>query len=267
MSADPSAHDVWDVGAGYEAYIGRWSRRVAREVVGWLGVGPHARWLDVGCGTGALGDAIAAQAAPALVVGLDRSMGFVAHAHARAGGAHGAFVAADAQALPVRDGAFDAVTSALVLNFVADPARMVAELARAARPGAPVALYVWDYAGGMEYIRRFWDAARALDPAAAALDEAVRFPVCAPGPLSALLEAAGLASVEVRAVEVPTVFRDFAECWAPFLAGQGPAPAYAVSLPEERRAALRDAFRAALPVEPDGTIPLRARAWAVRGVR
>ncbi|GAO03715.1 class I SAM-dependent methyltransferase [Anaeromyxobacter sp. PSR-1] len=267
MSADPSAHDVWDVGAGYEAYIGRWSRLVAREVVAWLGAGPHGRWLDAGCGTGALGDAIAAQAAPAVVVGLDRSLGFVAHARGRTGGAGRAFVAADAQVLPVRDGAFDAVVSALVLNFVAEPARMVAELARAARPGAPVALYVWDYADGMEYIRRFWDAARALDPAAAALDEAVRFPICAPGPLSALLEGAGLADVEVRAVEVPTSFRDFAECWAPFLAGQGPAPAYAMSLPEDRRAALRDAFRAALPVAPDGTIPLRARAWAARGRR
>ncbi|ABC82209.1 class I SAM-dependent methyltransferase [Anaeromyxobacter dehalogenans] len=266
MPADPAAHDVWDVGAGYDAYIGRWSRLVAREVVAWLGAAPHGRWLDAGCGTGALGDAVAALAAPEVVVGLDRSMGFVAHARARTG-ARRAFAAADAQALPVRDGAFDAVVSGLVLNFVAEPARMVAELTRAARPGAAVALYVWDYAAGMEYVRRFWDAARALDPAAAALDEAVRFPLCAPGPLAALLEGAGLGSVEVRAVEVPTVFRDFAECWAPFLAGQGPAPAYAASLPEDRRAALREAFRATLPVSADGTIALRARAWAARGAR
>lgn len=267
MAAAPAAHDVWALGAGYEAYVGRWSRGVARELVAWLGVEPQRRWLDAGCGTGALGDAIAAQAAPEAIAGVDRSRAFVAHARARAGGAGRPFLVADAQALPFRDGAFDAVVSGLVLNFAADPGRMAAELARACRPGGVVGLYVWDYASGMQLIRRFWDAARALDPAAAALDEAVRFPICAPARLEALLAAAGLSRVEVRAVDVPTAFRDFEECWAPFLAGQGPAPAYAVSLPEDRRAALRDAFRAALPVAADGSIALVARAWAARGTR
>jgi hypothetical protein len=117
----------------------------------------------------------------------------------------------------------------------------------------------------MELIRRFWDAARALDPAAAALDEAVRFPGCAPAPLAALLEAAGLERVEARAIDVPTRFRDFDDLWSPFLEGQGPAPGYAASLPEDRRAALREALRAATPPGPDGAISLSARAWAVRG--
>jgi hypothetical protein len=128
-------------------------------------------------------------------------------------------------------------------------------------------VYVWDYTAGMELLRRFWDAARALDPAAAAQDEAVRFSGCAPGPLEALLAAAGLSAVETRAIDVPTRLRDFDDGWAPFLGGQGPAPGYVTSLPEDRRAALRERLRAALPASADGSIVLTARAWAARGTK
>jgi SAM-dependent methyltransferase len=267
MDGKPEAPEAWVVGAAYEAYVGRWSRPVARELLRWLGVRPHSSWLDVGCGTGTLVETIARHASPRVALGIDRSEGFVAHARGALAGAPTVFQVGDAQALPVADDAFDAVVSGLVVNFVPEPARMVAEMVRACRPGGAIALYVWDYAAGMELMRRFWDAARALDPAAAALDEAVRFPVCAPGPLEALFTAAGLAGVATRAIDVPTPFRDFDDLWSPFLGGQGPAPAYAMSLPEDRRAALREAIRASLPIAPDGSISLAARAWAVRAFR
>jgi SAM-dependent methyltransferase len=264
MGAEQRARDLWAIGAAYDAYVGRWSRPVAREFLRWLDVPPGSAWLDVGCGTGTLVEAIGGED-PRLAVGVDRSLAFVAHARGRPGGAGRAFQVADARALPVAAGAFDAVVSGLVLNFVPEPARMVAEMARAAQPGGTVALYVWDYAAGAELIRRFWDAARALDPAAAALDEGVLFGWCAPAALGELFTAAGLAAVATRPIEVPTRFRDFEDYWSPFLGGQGPAPAYAASLSEDRRAALREALRASLPAAPDGTIPLAARAWAVRG--
>jgi SAM-dependent methyltransferase len=267
MAGDPSALDVWTVGAAYEAYVGRWSRLVARELVRWLVVPPRRRWLDVGCGAGALVQAIADEAEPALVLGIDRSEGFTRHASVASTRVGVAFQVGDGQALPVASARFDAVVSGLVLNFVPDPARMVSEMARAGRPGSPVALYVWDYAGGMQAIHRFWSAATALDPAAARLDEAARFPVCAPGPLRALFEGAGLREVTTRAIDVPTVFRDFDDYWTPFLGGQGPAPGYAMSLPAEARAALRERLRETLPAAPDGSVPLTARAWAVRGTR
>lgn len=259
--------DVWAVGAAYESYVGRWSRLVARELLRWLDVPQGSRWLDVGCGTGTLVDTIVERAAPRAVLGIDRSSPFVAHARARVADPRVGFEVGDAQALPVGDGSFDAVVSGLVLNFVPEPARMAAEMVRAGRPGSVVAVYVWDYAAGMELMRRFWDAARALDPTAAALDEGTRFPVCAPAPLEKLFEGAGLTGVETRAVDVPTRFRDFDDYWSPFLGGQGPAPAYAMSLPEDRRVRLREAVRAALPVAPDGSISLVARAWAARGVK
>jgi SAM-dependent methyltransferase len=259
--------EAWAVGAAYESYVGRWSRLVARELLRWLAVSPGSSWLDVGCGTGALVEAILEGAAPRAVVGVDRSAGFVSDARARVADRRVAFGIADAQALPLADGAFDAVVSGLVLNFVPQPDGMVAEMARAGRPGSTIALYVWDYAGRMELMRRFWDAAKGLDPAAAALDEGVRFPGCAAAPLEALFTAAGLASVATRAIDVPTRFRDFDDLWSPFLGGQGPAPAYATSLPDDRRAALREGLRAALRVASDGSISLTARAWAVRGTR
>jgi hypothetical protein len=137
---------------------------------------------------------------------------------------------------------------------------------RVARPGATLAAYVWDYAGKMELMRYFWDAAAALDPKALALDEGRRFPLCQPGELARLFSEAGLTAVETTALDVPTRFRDFNDYWRPFLGGQGPAPGYAMSLAEDQRNALRDRISAALPHTADGSIDLIARAWAVRGI-
>jgi SAM-dependent methyltransferase len=245
--------------------VGRWSRPVARELLAWLAAGAGARWLDVGCGTGALTATIRSGADPAAVLGLDPSPAFVAHARERLGDPRTWFVVADARRLPLAGGRVDAVASGLVLNFVPDPVLAVREMARVTRAGGVVAAYVWDYAGGMELIRGFWDAAVALDPAAAPLDEGRRFPLCRPEPLARLFEDAGLAGVRTRAIDVATRFVDFDDYWTPFLGGQGPAPGYVVALPEARRAALRDELAARLPVAPDGSISLVARAWAVQG--
>jgi SAM-dependent methyltransferase len=247
--------------------VGRWSRLVAREFLSWLAAPPERRWLDVGCGTGALSATILAQAAPREVAAIDPSAGYVAYARQQVQDSRVRFEVGDARALPYATGTFDAVVSGLVLNFVPEPERALAELARVCRQGGVVAAYVWDYAGRMELMRHFWDAAVALDPAAVELDEGRRFPLCQPGPLADLWRGAGLADVEVRAIDVPTLFRDFDDYWSPFLGGQAPAPGYAMSLDAERRPRLRERIRAELPVQSDGSIQLIARAWAARGTR
>jgi len=255
--------DVWAAGDLYEPYVGRWSRVVAREFLAWLGMPKGKQWLDVGCGTGALTQCILRDCAPSEVRGVDPSAGFIEHARAHTKGA--SFEVGDAQALPVGSGAFDAAVAGLVLNFVSKPELAVREMQRAARPGGVVAAYVWDYAGKMELMRHFWDAAVELNPQAHALDEGVRFPQCHPQPLAAFFREAGLSDVEVRAIDAPTPFRDFDDYWTPFLGGQAPAPGYCMSLDETKRAALRDRIRARLPFRPDGSIALIARAWAVKG--
>jgi SAM-dependent methyltransferase len=240
---------------------------VAPQVLRWLDVPPGRRWLDVGCGTGALTEAICVAAAPRAVTGVDRSPGFVAFARLRALGSAARFAVGDALALPVAAGAFDAVVSGLMLNFVPRPEQAAAELARAARPGGVVAAYVWDYAGKMQSLRYFWNAAAALDPAAHDLDQGRRFPLCQPDALQALFAGAGLHAVDVQPVDIATNFRDFDDYWLPFLGGQGAAPGYVRGLSDTQLAALRERLRQSLPVALDGSIPLVARAWAVRGSR
>lgn len=256
--------DVWAAGEAYERYMGRWSRLVADEFIARLGCADDLRWLDVGCGTGALTTRVAVRCRPRIVVGSDRSSGFIGSARACAP-ERAAFVVADASSLPVRDAGCDVAVSGLVLNFLPSPGAAVAEAARVVRPGGPVAAYVWDYAEGMAFLRLFWDAAVAVDPSAAALDEGRRFPVCRPETLRDLWSSAGLVDVAVAPIEVPTVFSDFEDLWEPFLAGQGPAPGYVASLAPPARNRLRDTLRATAPTRPDGSIALTVRAWAVQG--
>lgn len=254
--------EAWTRDSAYESFMGRWSRRLAPRFLDLLPpAADGALWCDVGCGTGALAHAVLAGHRPGRVVGVDPSAGYLAAA--RRGGA--SVVAGSAAALPLRSGACDRVVSALVLNFVPDPAAALAEMRRVARPGAVVAACVWDYADGMGFLRAFWDAAAALSPDAAAQDEGARFVLCRPEPLRALLTGAGLRDVLVEPVEIPTVFAGFDDLWTPFLGGQGPAAGHVAALPPARRDALREHLRAALPPGPDGTITLTARAWAAWG--
>jgi len=257
--------DTWALGDRYEPYVGRWSRVVAQDFLMWLDLPAQLAWLDVGCGTGALTEAILHRAKPHVVKGVDPSPAFIVHAKSQLGDPRATFALADAQSLPFASARFDAAVAGLVLNFVPQPVVAVAEMARTVRPRGTVAAYVWDYADKMELMRYFWDAAVELDPRAFDLDEGRRFALCQPDALTGLFESAGLLEVGVRSIDICTRFRDFDDYWTPFLGGQAPAPGYAMSLTEERRVALRERIRAKLPRAGDGSIALMARAWAVRG--
>lgn len=259
--------ESWINGAAYELYVGRWSRLVAREFLNWLNVPAESHWLDVGCGTGILSQTILDFAAPSSVKGVDRSEGFVAFAREQVQDERAHFEVGDAHSLPVEAGMVHAVVSGLMLNFVSQPNRAVAEMARTAKPGSVVAAYVWDYAGKMQLMRHFWNAAAALYPTAHDLDEGRRFSICQPDPLRQLFEGAGLSHVEVRPIDIATDFQDFDDYWIPFLGGQGSAPGYVQSLSDEQQSALRERIRAGLPFAMDGSIPLIARAWAARGLQ
>ena len=259
-----SAFDVWNQGDPYERYVGRWSRLVAQPFLDWLAMPRALGWLDVGCGTGALTSAILSAAEPREVFAVEPSEGFLSIARRRLQD-KATLLSGNATRIPLPDASVDVVVSGLVLNFVPTLADALSEMQRVARPEGTIAAYVWDYAEGMELMRHFWDAAVSLHPAARAEDEGLRFPLCRPPSLSQAFQRAGLSDVEVAPVVIETRFRDFEDYWTPFLGGQGPAPAFACSLDESARNALRDRIHAGLPVAGNGSIGLHARAWAVRG--
>jgi SAM-dependent methyltransferase len=259
--------DNWASGERYEPYVGRWSRLVARKFLAWLDLPPGGRWLDVGCGTGALAESILEVYAPGAVKGIDQAEGFIAFARRKITDPRANFQTGDAQDLPVATASYDAVVSGLAINFIPQPEKAIAEMARAATPGGRVAVYIWDYAGRMQFMRHFWNAVAALYPEHAGLDEGTRFPLCNPGSLAELLSGAGLKQVEAAPIDIWTEFKDFDDYWAPFLGGQGSAPSYLLSLNETQQAALRERIRAGLPFAVDGSLPLMARAWAVRSIK
>lgn len=257
--------DSWERGNPYEQYVGRWSRRIAPLFLSWLGIPAGRKWLDVGCGTGALSAAIVDLCSPASVTGVEPSEGFLKTARENLGD-RATFYQGTAAEIPLNDAAVDVVVSGLALNFVPDQRAALIEMSRVTAQGGTIAAYVWDYAGKMELMRYFWDAAVELDPQAASLDEGPRFPLCHPEALGQLFTDAGLAGVEVMHFDIPTPFKNFDDYWQPFLGGQGPAPAYAMSLDEAGRSRLRNRLQERIPTEADGSISLIARALAVRAI-
>lgn len=255
--------DAWERGSHYERYVGRWSRRVAPLFLSWLNIPAGQRWLDVGCGTGALSAAIVDHCSPASVDGVEPSEGFLNTAKENLAG-RATLHQGSATSIPLDDASVDVVVSGLVLNFVPDQRAALNEMVRVTGKGGTVAAYVWDYAGRMEFMRFFWDAAVSLNPEAANMDEGLRFPLCRPEALSELFARAGLQEIEIRPIDIPTLFANFDDYWEPFLGGQGPAPAYAMSLDETARARLRDRIRERIPIGANGAISLTARAWATR---
>jgi len=257
---------MFSVGEAYERFMGRWSRSLAPLLVEFAGVGDGEGVLDVGCGTGALTDAIAAAAPSCRIVGIDRSEAYLAFArtHHREGRAR--FEVGDAEHLHFADAGFDRTLSLLILNFIPDPEKALHEMIRVTRPGGTIAAAVWDYGRGMEMLRVFWDEAQALNRGADGKDER-HMPLSRRGELSALWRKHDLREVLDEALTIETRFSSFDDYWSPFLEKQGPAGAYVASLSanecEQLRLTLR---RRLLGDRADHPIVLGARAWAVRGV-
>ena len=265
-TGSPQPPDKWHDGSAYERYMGRWSRQLAPRLLAWLAAPSGLRWLDVGCGTGALSAAIADACQPAALTGVDPSDGFLAAARQRLP-AGTVLHRAGADALPLADAAVDVAAASLVLNFVPDSGAALREMARVTAPGGTVAAAVWDYGGRMDLIRHYWDAAAELDLLAGAQAQGERFPICQRGALAQAFSAAGLQQVEDAALELEMRFADFDDYWQPFLGGQGPAPAHAVALDAAARERLRQRLQQRLAATPGAPIVLAARAWVARGRR
>jgi SAM-dependent methyltransferase len=248
----------------YDRFVGRYGPALASALIEFAGVEPGMRVIDVGCGPGALSVALADRLGAASVSAADPSAAFVDASRARVPGID--VVEASAESLPFADDSFDVALSQLVVNFMDDPGTGVGEMARVTRPGGVVASCVWDYAGEMNLLRAFWDAAREIVPERAADDdEAVVMRWCGAGELGELWRTAGLDAVRFGALIASAKYADFDDLWSPLPTGVGPAGAFCKSLEEDDRIALRDALRERLRVG-DAPFELTARAWAAAGI-
>lgn len=257
--------DAWQSGDPYEYYMGRWSKLIAEQFVDWLSPKPGREWLDIGCGSGALSEAIINRHDPKAVIAIDQSEGFVRTAQQRLG-SNASCKVGNALSIPLDSASVDIAVSGLVLNFIPEPEKALAEMLRVTRKGGTVAVYIWDYAGKMEFLNSFWDTAVELDPGAAALHEGRRFSDASAEQLIGVFSRAGFTEIEAAALEIVTRFADFDDYWNPMLGGQGPAPTYVSKLDDAERNHLRNALERKLSAEKDGSISLAARAWATKGV-
>ncbi len=256
---------MFTASAGYERFMGRWSRLLVPGYIAFTGVKNGDRVLDVGTGTGALASALEASMTSSEVFGVDPSEGFIAYAqkYAKSGRAH--FEVGDAQALRFKDASFDKTMALLVMNFVPDHDKAIAEMRRVTRPQGVVSACVWDYNEGMQMLRFFWDEAVALDPAIEPKDER-HMKLSREGQLGELWKKAGLVDVVEKPLVVDQAYASFDDYWGSFLKGAGPGGAYVVSLSDDRRQQLEARLRKrVLGNRQDGAFTLKAKTWCVRG--
>jgi len=250
----------------YEQLMGRWSRRLAPELIAFSGFRPGENIVDVGCGTGSLTFALITAGAGS-VQGIDFSQTYVDFALARINGQPVMVQQGDAGAMPYHAGEFDRALCQLVLQFVPDAGAVVAEMRRVVRPGGTVTAAVWDHFGGYAVQRMLWDTAAVLDPAAdACRGEMLAVPVSRPGGMGALWREHGLADVEESAITIRMEYAVFDDFWAPIAAGEGRIGSYVAGLASDPRATLEHHVRRAyLGQQPDGPRSFAALALVCRG--
>lgn len=270
MTPQPNASSTFEAndGGGYEIAMGRWSKRLAVSFLDFAGCRDGERILDVGCGTGRLSEAIVARCRPREVRAIDLAPAYVDYAKEHVPDPRVVFEVGDACAMSFADGTFDRALSMLVLHFVPQPERAIAEMRRVVEPGGVVAAAVWDVRGGFTANRLFFDTAAALDPKAGEL-RARNYtrPMTRPGELARGWRDAGLRDVVETTLSVRMEFTAFADFWAPYGGKEGPAAQYVAGLDAAARSRLVEAVRAAyLDGEPDGPRSYAALAWAVKGL-
>ncbi len=251
--------------SNYEAYVGAWSKRIASEFIGWMEPEADGDWLDVGCGTGVVSEAIVADANPRSLAGIDPAAPFIETARQRMPDFADGFLVGDAMRLPFADHSRDFTVSGLVLNFLPDRKAALQEMHRVTRPGGTVGLYLWDYREGMEPFARLWEAIIAVEPATRESEPYRKLAGMSLESLEYLYAEAGLTGIETAVLNVPIQIESFAHYWNWIEGGQGSAPSFAMALDPASQKAVRQGLRTLVRENEDGHLDLNARALAIRG--
>ena len=251
----------FDDGAAYERMMGRWSQLAGELFLDWLAPPSGLRWLDVGCGNGAFTELLVERCAPATVQGIDPSEGQLAFARTRSAARVAQFRQGDAMDPPFPDDTFDVAVMALVIFFVPDPAKSVAEMVRVVCPGGTVAAYAWDMLGGGNPLDTMLVEMRAMGVT----------PPLPPSVGASRMDAmrdvwtgAGLEAVETREITVQRTFADFDDLWTTSKMGASVGPTIAAMASGDVEL-LKTRMGARLPADSTGRITYSARANAVKG--
>jgi SAM-dependent methyltransferase len=260
----PEVKVTFDAAEDYERLMGRWSRSLGTRFLDWLAPPAGAAWLDVGCGTGAFSQLVLGRCSPQSIMGIDPAPAQIEHARRQS--PHADFRVADAMALPFEDNAFDIVVSALVLNFIPDRAKALAEMRRVLRPGGTVAAYVWHRSPAANDAP-FAPIERGLERIGA---DVLRPPMRAestPEGATAALQGAGFSDIATTLLKASRTFRDFDDYWDTHCLPIAPPGQSIAKLTDEGRAKLRDTMRAMLPAAADGSVSYSSRALAFKARR
>ena len=253
---------IFNDGVAYQRFMGRWSRSVGSIFLDWLAQRRHLHWLDVGCGTGAFTELVFDTCCPTRLVAVDTATDQLEYARRKPIAQDAEFKVASATELPFPNGLFDIVTSALVINFISDRPRALAEMRRVARPGGLVALYVWDVAAGLG---PSWPIAQAMRSIGISPPQMPGERDCTLEALHSLFEQTGFQSTEVRQIEVESIYRDFDDFWISQTPAFSPVGRRLATLQKSECVRLRAAVAALLSVGPDGSVTYSARANALKG--
>ncbi len=262
--ADPTPTAVFADGEGYEKFMGQWSRVAGRLFLDWLSLPKGLKWLDVGCGTGAFTETIQQTCAAAEIVAIDPAATQVACAQSRNTAQGAQFQVVDARSMPFNNGRFDVAVSALVLNFIPDREKAVAEMRRVVRPGGTVAAYVWDFAGRRGTNQHLYPAIAELE-GAGQMPAALNADSTSQDKLKNLFDSAGLTHVVTRPIEIAVTFPNFDDYWSSNTGFATPVASIVKGLTEEKRQRLMQSVKVRLPTDGDGKIRYTAQVNAVRG--
>ena len=258
----------WNSADSYEKFMGRWSLEIGKHFIEMLAETTdivNKRWVDVGCGTGALSEVVFQKTSPEYILGIDPSQDFIDKAQQKINQSNVEFTTTTAENIPLPSESIDFVVSGLALNFMSDPNTSLSEMKRVLKPNGLLACYVWDYADKMEFLRYFWDAVVQLDPESQIYDEGEKFPICNPNKLQELFNSIGMKNIRNDEITIQTPFSSFDKYWKPFFGGQGPAGEYLASVNDEKQTQIAFQIENSLPISTDGSITLIAKAFTIQG--